>query len=49
MFREAAWLGHQVIVGLNSDDWLLVKKVNHLWKFYEKEKKYLKVLNISVQ
>ena len=26
MFREASWLGHQVIVGLNSDDWLTRKK-----------------------
>ena len=26
MFREAANLGHQVIVGLNSDDWLTRKK-----------------------
>ena len=26
MFREAANLGHQVIVGLNSDDWLSRKK-----------------------
>ena len=27
MFREAANLGAQVIVGLNSDDWLIRKKV----------------------
>ena len=26
MFREASWLGHQVIIGLNSDDWLTRKK-----------------------
>ena len=26
MFREAANLGHQVIVGLNSDEWLIRKK-----------------------
>ena len=26
MFREASWLGHQVVVGLNSDDWLTRKK-----------------------
>ena len=26
MFREASNLGHQVIVGLNSDDWLTRKK-----------------------
>ena len=26
MFREASWLGHQVIVGLNSDEWLTRKK-----------------------
>ena len=26
MFREASWLGHQVIVGLNSDNWLTRKK-----------------------
>ena len=26
MFREASWLGHHVIVGLNSDDWLTRKK-----------------------
>ncbi len=43
MFREASWLGHQVIVGLNSDDWL-----NHLW-ILKKEKKYLRVLSISIK
>ena len=26
MFREASWMGHQVIVGLNSDEWLTRKK-----------------------
>ena len=26
MFREASWLGHQVIIGLNSDEWLTRKK-----------------------
>ena len=26
MFREASWLGHQVVVGLNSDEWLTRKK-----------------------
>ena len=41
MFREASWLGHQVIVGLNSDEWLTRKKINHLWVLM-KEKKYLK-------
>ena len=26
MFREASWMGHQVIIGLNSDKWLTRKK-----------------------
>ena len=30
MFREAANLGNQVIIGLNSDEWFQEKKVNHL-------------------
>ena len=38
MFREASWLGHQVIVGLNSDDWLTRKK----------EKPFMKVMNLNM-
>ena len=30
MFREASYVGANVIVGLNSDEWLSRKKVNHL-------------------
>ena len=26
MFREASWLGHHVVIGLNSDEWLIRKK-----------------------
>ena len=44
MFREASNLGHQVIVGLNSDEWLTRKKENHSWIFMN-EKKSWKVLN----
>ena len=40
MFREASQLGHYVIVGLNSDDWLTRKKENHLC-LGKKEKRYL--------
>ena len=36
MFREASWLGHQVIVGLNSDDWLIRKKSKPFMKFEER-------------
>ena len=33
MFREASWLGHQVIVGLNSDDSAcdVIEKVNSMY------------------
>ena len=48
MFREASWLGHQVIVGLNSDEWLTRKKGNHSWSFMN-EKKYLKASSILVR
>ena len=37
MFREASWLGHQVIVGLNSDDWLIRKKKKPFMKFEERK------------
>ena len=37
MFREASWLGHQVIVGLNSDAWLTRKKKKPFMKFYERK------------
>ena len=36
MFREAANLGHQVIIGLNSDDWLTRKKVKPFMKWNER-------------
>jgi D-beta-D-heptose 7-phosphate kinase/D-beta-D-heptose 1-phosphate adenosyltransferase len=45
MFREASNLGHQVIIGLNSDEWLTRKKVNHLCNL-KKEKKSLKDSNM---
>ena len=37
MFREASWLGHQVIVGLNSDDWLTRKKGKPFMNFGERK------------
>jgi len=37
MFREASWLGHQVIVGLNSDSWLCRKKGKPFMEFYERK------------
>ena len=40
MFREASWLGHQVIVGLNSDDWLTRKKSKPFMKFEERKEIY---------
>ena len=36
MFREAANLGHQVIIGLNSDDWLTRKKGKPFMKWDER-------------
>ena len=36
MFREAANLGHQVIVGLNSDEWLSRKKGKPFMKWDER-------------
>ena len=36
MFREAANLGHQVIVGLNSDEWLSRKKGKPFMKWEER-------------
>ena len=36
MFREAANLGHQVIIGLNSDDWLIRKKGKPFMKWNER-------------
>ena len=37
MFREASWLGHQVIVGLNSDEWLSRKKGKQFMEFEERK------------
>ena len=37
MFREASWLGHQVIVGLNSDEWLTRKKGKPFMEFNERK------------
>ena len=37
MFREASNLGHQVIVGLNSDEWLTRKKGKPFMDFYERK------------
>ena len=37
MFREASWLGHQVIVGLNSDAWLTRKKGKPFMEFGERK------------
>jgi len=37
MFREASWLGHHVIVGLNSDDWLTRKKGKPFKEFEERK------------
>ena len=37
MFREASWMGHQVIVGLNSDDWLTRKKGKPFMEFDERK------------
>ena len=36
MFREAANLGHQVIIGLNSDKWLTRKKGKPFMKWEER-------------
>ena len=37
MFRSAANLGHQVIVGLNSDEWLTRKKGKPFMEFEERK------------
>ena len=37
MFREASNMGHQVIVGLNSDEWLTRKKGKPFMKFEERK------------
>ena len=37
MFREASWLGHHVVVGLNSDEWLKRKKGKPFMKFEERK------------
>ena len=37
MFREASWLGHQVIIGLNSDEWLTRKKGKPFMEFEERK------------
>ena len=37
MFREASWLGHHVIVGLNSDEWLTRKKGKPFMEFEERK------------
>ena len=36
MFRQASWLGHQVVVGLNSDEWLKRKKGKPFMEFEER-------------
>ena len=37
MFREASNLGHQVIIGLNSDEWLTRKKGKPFMNFEERK------------
>ena len=37
MFREAAYLGHYVIVGLNSDEWLTRKKGKPFMEWAERK------------
>ena len=37
MFREASWLGHQVLVGLNSDEWLTRKKGKPFMEWAERK------------
>jgi len=37
MFREVSYLGHQVIVGLNSDEWLTRKKGKPFMPFEERK------------
>ena len=37
MFREASWLGHHVVVGLNSDEWLTRKKGKPFMNFEERK------------
>ena len=37
MFREASNLGHQVIIGLNSDEWLTRKKGKPFMEFEERK------------
>ena len=37
MFREASWLGHHVVVGSNSDEWLKRKKGKPFMKFEERK------------
>ena len=37
MFREASQLGHHVIIGLNSDEWLTRKKGKPFMKFEERK------------
>ena len=37
MFREASWLGHHVVIGLNSDEWLTRKKGKPFMEFYERK------------
>jgi len=36
MFREASWLGHHVVIGLNSDEWLTRKKGKPFMKWEER-------------
>ena len=37
MFRQSSWLGHQVVVGLNSDEWLTRKKGKPFMEFEERK------------
>ena len=44
MFREASWLGHHVVVGLNSDEWLLRKK-NYVFMPWKQRAEVLKSIS----
>ena len=48
MFREAANLGHQVIIGLNSDEWLTRKKGKPFMKWEERAEILESCISISL-
>ena len=53
MFREASNLGHQVIIGLKSDEWLTRKKGKPFMEFDERKEiiegfKYVKKTIVSL-